>query len=99
MHVVADAGGALTIFQSGALQFFCTQAVGIMFEDGIQEIYRILFGDRETRLCKAIGFIWVIAFISWSSPVWVYPIARTMEREDMLLTIYAVRPLLEWFWR
>jgi hypothetical protein len=98
MHVVADSGGAVPMAQSGALRFFCTQALGIIVEDGVQELYRRVFGNQKSRVGKAIGYLWVLAFLSWSTPVWVYPVARTMKREDMMLTVNALRPLVANLW-
>jgi hypothetical protein len=97
MHVVADSGGAVPVAQSGALQFFCTQALGILLEDAIQELSRIFFGDLNSRACRAVGFLWVFAFLGWSTPVWVYPVARTLKREDCMLELGALRPLISSF--
>jgi hypothetical protein len=97
LHVASDSGGAVPIAQSGALWFFCTQALGIIIEDGVQEVYRILFGTHESRAFTAIGYLWVVVFISWSTPMWVYPLARTIEREDMLPTVGALYPLVSAF--
>ena len=97
MHLIADSGGAVTISESGALRCFCTQALGIMIEDAVQELYRRSGGDQKSCLPKAVGYIWVVLFLSWSSPVWVYPVARTMKRDDMMLSIYALGPLVSYF--
>ncbi|KAF7907856.1 hypothetical protein BELL_0449g00010 [Botrytis elliptica] len=93
-HVAADYGSGIYPAQSGAMSFFCAQALGIMIEDGVQEIWRLMGGKKNTLLGKIIGFIWVSVFICWSSPVWAYPFARTMRREDMILTFGALKPLL-----
>ncbi len=69
-----------------------------MLEDGIQELDRRMFGNRESAVCRAVGYVWVLEFLSWSSPVWVYPVARTMEREDMILTLGALHSLVEKLW-
>ncbi|TEY34586.1 hypothetical protein BOTCAL_0625g00070 [Botryotinia calthae] len=93
-HVAADYGSGISPKQSGAMSFFCAQALGIMIEDAVQEIWRLMGGKKNTLLGKTIGFIWVLAFTCWSSPVWAYPLARSMRREDMLLTFGALKPLL-----
>jgi hypothetical protein len=97
MHIAADEGGAVPMAESGALRFFCVQALGIMLEDGAQAVYRNIFGNKYSGVCKVIGYFWVIAFLSWSTPVWVYPVARSMKREDMLLTPTAVYPIFSAF--
>ena len=90
LHVASDFGGAVPFTQSGALRFFCTQALGIMLEDAIQGIYRGMFGNRNRLLREAVGYLWVFTWLCWSSPAWVYPIARNMERRDMLLNFDAL---------
>jgi hypothetical protein len=40
-----------------------------------------------------VGYIWVVAFLAWSTPIWSYPI-RMVNREDKLLTVEALNP----FW-
>ncbi|CZR63672.1 uncharacterized protein PAC_13569 [Phialocephala subalpina] len=99
LHAASDYGGAVPFTQSGALRFFCTQALGIMLEDGIQGLYRRIFGNRKRLLREAVGYIWVFAWLCWSTPAWVYPVARTMERRDVLLTLDAlVSPFLSNLW-
>lgn len=66
----------LSVADSGSVRFFCTQALGIMVEDGVQEVWRRLAGDSsgQTTLWKrVVGFLWLCAFMAWSTPVWVYP--------------------------
>ena len=62
---------------SGTVRFFCTQAFGIMLEDGIQEGWRRITGTRDGKHVnrtwhKIIGFLWLLAFLTWSTPVWSY---------------------------
>lgn len=99
MHVVSDSGGSVPIAESGALSFFCAQALGIILEDGAQEVYRNIFGNKYSGVCRAIGYFWVVTFLSWSTPVWVYPMVRSMKREDMLLTPNAIYPLISAFFK
>ena len=96
MHIVADYGGNVPREQSGAMEFFCTQALGIMIEDGVQEVWRLMGGRKNTLFTRSVGFIWTIGFISWSSPIWVYPVARGMRREDMMLSLWAMKPYKFW---
>ena len=97
MHIFADMGGGLSIHETGALQFFLMQALGIMIEDGVQAIYRQTFKSvRESKanvIGKAVGFAWVLFFFVWTSPVWVFPATRKMQKEDAYLSIGAMKPL------
>ena len=43
------------------------RVVGIMVEDGFVKCYKGL-GNRF------VGYIWVLAFLSWSVPAYLYPI-------------------------
>lgn len=97
MHIFSDEGGAVPMAESGALSFFSAQVLGIMLEDAFQAFSRNLFGNKYSGVCKVIGYFWVVAFLSWSTPVWVYPVARSMKREDMLLTPTATYPVFSAF--
>ena len=68
---------------SGTVRFFCTQALGIMLEDGVQAMWARVASDRrkkrDTPLWnKIVGFLWLLAFMTWSTPVWSY---RMFQRE------------------
>ena len=94
MHAGSDKAASLP--PEGALYFFCTQALGIMIEDGIQAIYRSVRGNRQPghkspTLPRIVGFIWVILFLSWSTPVWIYPVTFNTKREDALFRFNALR--------
>lgn len=95
MHIVADFGGDIPPAQSGALRFFCSQALGIMIEDTVQEIWRRMGGKKDNLFSRSVGVIWTLAFFSWSGPCWFYPFNRVMRREDMLITPGAFRPVVE----
>jgi len=86
MHVVGDFGGGLGMAHSGALHFFCVQTLGIMLEDAVQALYQSAFGTSRERLRRGLGFVWVLAFLTWSTPAWVYPTARVMDRDDLRLS-------------
>lgn len=81
LHTINDMGASIPISDSGALRFFCTQAFGIMFEDGTQEIYRRL-GGQSGPLSRMLGYLWVLAFLSWSTAAWQYPVLLVTKKED-----------------
>ena len=84
--------------QSGALQFFCVQAVGIMTEEGFQHVYRRYVGSKPGSYLataeKVVGYTWVAFFVVWTSPVWVYPVVLDMKKEEALLGFDAFKPIL-----
>lgn len=97
MHVFADMGGGISMRQTGALHFFCMQALGIMMEDGVQAVYQQYFtttdGGISEMVGRGVGYAWVLFFIVWTSPVWVFPALLNMRKEDALLSLDAVKPL------
>lgn len=82
LHAVIDMASGLSWHESGALQFFCTQVIGIALEETARTIF-YQFNRRANHTGKSpsaafrptilAGYIWVIAFIAWSFPVWGYP--------------------------
>lgn len=55
MHVAEEFGTGVALQQSGSMQFFCTEACGIMFEDAFQAIFHYAAGKRQRRGTKALG--------------------------------------------
>ena len=90
IHVASDHGHTIPIRESGAIQFFMTQALGIMIENGFQAVYYSLTGKRRPSkaplLHRVVGYIWLVLFFTWSIPVWLYPVIRTTrEGVDVLV--------------
>lgn len=79
LHAGTDMASGVPWQELGTVQFFCTQLIGIALEEGAQHVYRFAFpsryaGHRSTMLwARLLGYIWVILFIAWSTPVWIYP--------------------------
>ncbi len=85
LHSVSDMSASLPPRDSGALRFFCMQALGIMLEDGFQNMfYRV--GGQSGFLSRAIGYVWVLLFLSWSIAVW-------QKKEDVVFKMSALRSL------
>ena len=84
IHVASDHGQTIPIHESGAIQFFVTQALGIMIEDGFQAVYYSLTGKRRPSkapvLHRVVGYLWLVLFLTWSTPVWTYPLIRTVRK-------------------
>ena len=77
MHRLIDISAGLSISSSGAIQFFCTQALGVLVEDLVVNAYSTLRGlghnQPATLAERAIGFVWVGSFLAWSLPAYLYP--------------------------
>ena len=101
MHIASDVGGQLAWSESGALQFFCMQALGIMIEDTVQAVYQRITGRKAgahpTLVERSIGYAWVVFFIVWTTPVWVYPVTLKMRQQDARLTFEAAKPMFAAF--
>lgn len=93
-HVTSDLGAGIPRSQSGALRFFTTQALGIMLEDGVQEMYRrIRGGTRSALWSRVVGYVWVFLFLSWSTAAWQYPMLLIAKEEDSAFRLSAFRLL------
>ncbi|KAH8433205.1 wax synthase family protein [Aspergillus melleus] len=79
MHFLIDLSAGLSASTSGAVQFFVTQALGLMIEDLVFIIYSALRGSGPSRDRPAsrgertVGFFWVGSFLVWSFPAYLYP--------------------------
>lgn len=96
IHIASDIAMNVPLKQSGALHFFATNALGIMFEDGAQETYRRLSGGRVSdRLwSRFLGYVWVVVFLSWSTACWQYPQMRIKRWDDRFLHFRVLGSLL-----
>jgi hypothetical protein len=86
LHVIAECcGGGLPVEVSGTMRFFVTQVAGIIIEDTAQELWRRLIGDTKINIRnKVVGYIWVMSFLVWSTPAWLYPQAARPSNQSIL---------------
>ena len=93
LHAMAHiAGRASSRVALAAFQFFVTQAVGIMVEDGFVALYQrwITPEGRRTRssMVRAVetigAYAWVLLFLTWSAPIWFYNAAQEPPEEPFL---------------
>lgn len=72
--------------QSGQIPFFVTQVVGILLEDTVQAVYRstrgVQWGAPPTPMARAVGYVWLVVFLWWSTPIWFYPQRRISRAND-----------------
>jgi Membrane bound O-acyl transferase family len=79
LHLVGDLALGMSVSESGSVRFFCMQALGIAIEDSVQAIFHAVCGGKgrmnasTQAWARSIGYVWVVAFLAWSTPVWVYP--------------------------
>lgn len=78
--------------ENGAVVFFLLQAAVIMLEDALRPIARAFLPER---LRHALGYLWVFAVFTWSSPIWIYPGMRLGLSSAALLPVRVVGPWIE----
>lgn len=88
-HQLGDVASGVPWEEAGAMRFFVMQAVGIIVEDTVQGIYRWLMGQertaaKPTRWKRALGFMWLLVWLIWTTPVWVYPVAQRSTGRGIL---------------
>lgn len=88
-HLCSDMSQGIGPRESGALHFFCIQALGIMIEDGIGAAARptkevAQKGNGHFRWRKAAGFTWVLIWLTWTTPTWTYPMMQRSRGEPIL---------------
>ncbi|KAK4163229.1 membrane bound O-acyl transferase family-domain-containing protein [Cladorrhinum sp. PSN259] len=88
-HLVGNFTSGISTSQSGAMYYFCIQALGIMLEDAFQALVFPSSGKngREQReqqqqslLVRAAGHLWLIAWLTWTTPPWCDPILAERKR-------------------
>ena len=91
LHMCGSSAYGIPWHESGAVRYFCMQALGIVIEDAVQAGYIAITGSDDRRqggrpsLWKRfLGYIWVACFQAWSMPVYWYAGARRDGGEGML---------------
>lgn len=83
IHITSDHGMTLQPYESGAIRFFLTQALGIVLEDAFQAAYYYISGKKRSAnaplLHKFVGYVWLVLFLAWSTPAWSYPQFRSIR--------------------
>ena len=95
IHALQEVAQGISFWQSGAIQFFVTQVFGILLEDLARtQCFRLRkhFNGQTRQWALApvssyFGYIWVLLFLVWSTPVWIYPsiAANKGEPKDKVL--------------
>ncbi|KAI4260129.1 MAG: hypothetical protein L6R42_004203 [Xanthoria sp. 1 TBL-2021] len=80
-HTCSDVSQGVPLRESGAMSFFCIQTLGIMIEDGVQalclsRVDKTWRRQRVHLLRRLIGYLWVAAWLVWTTPSWTYPMIR-----------------------
>lgn len=87
MHICGELTAGIPLSESGVVQFFTTQVLGLLIEDFVSGCWRCTVGRNEDEVQwweKAVGFIWVVVWLAWSMPIWTYPASRRSRGEGVL---------------
>lgn len=77
---------------NGAVVFFLLHAAFIMLEDALGPVVGALLPES---LRDVLGYFWVFAFFTWSSPIWIYSGMRLGISSAALLPVRVVGPWIE----
>ncbi|KAK7187800.1 hypothetical protein DPSP01_010847 [Paraphaeosphaeria sporulosa] len=76
VHTLMDNTAGIPLARNTAWKLFVTQAIGITIEDFVESTYHRVAGPSNSKSTalwkKAIGFVWVLAWMSWTTPSWSY---------------------------
>lgn len=59
-----------------------------MIEDGVQALYRTIHGyerssqPKPPRWARPLGFVWVLLFLIWSTPAFIFPMSAANKGEE-----------------
>ncbi|CEL11616.1 hypothetical protein ASPCAL14717 [Aspergillus calidoustus] len=101
LHVSMDGRAGFWPPKSGAFRCFPIQALGIMLEDGVQEVYRRLRGSkgptvRDKLWPRVIGYVWVWGFMACVLPLYTFPLLRYQNAAKNGVPVSVVRLVESW---
>ncbi|KAH8172322.1 membrane bound o-acyl transferase family protein [Sarocladium implicatum] len=73
--------------------FFTLQAFGILLEDATQAVTRRFNIPKLIR--RIMGYIWVLVFLTWTTPAWAYPALRNVDFDMGYLLPFSVLSALK----
>ena len=95
IHHSSDLAMGIPRAEAGSLVLFLLQPLGIMLEDAVQTLTRrVPTSGSLCRVRRAVGYIWVVVFLAWSTPKWFYPQQRLGIDPGNLLPIRIVGPVI-----
>ena len=98
IHTMVDNTAGIPLAANTAWKLFLMQAVGITVEDLVENTYHKIVGpstSKSTALWKkAIGFVWVLGWLSWTTAPWSYQNMR--HDADPLYPFSAVQKFQAW---
>ncbi|KAH8172382.1 membrane bound o-acyl transferase family protein [Sarocladium implicatum] len=89
LHLAPDLTLGMSIKESPAIIFFTTQALGIMIETEVQSLNARVGLVKSSAVAKAIGYIWLAAWLTWTVPWWSFVCTSHMRsgQDDLLIRL------------
>ncbi|KAL2837045.1 membrane bound O-acyl transferase family-domain-containing protein [Aspergillus pseudoustus] len=85
IHSLCDIGFGVPLDKTGGIYFYTLQIGGFVVESVVSTVYarlRKTFGLRLGRNVEGVvGYIWVLVFLAWSTPVWINPILVSLAAD------------------
>ncbi|KAK8080167.1 toxin biosynthesis protein [Apiospora hydei] len=79
IHAPADLAIGLSFAEAGQFYFFSMQAIGIIMESGVQDLWFRTGIHFPRVLQKVLGYVWVISWLCWITPSWSYTFMRHID--------------------
>ncbi|KAI9925064.1 hypothetical protein MW887_006472 [Aspergillus wentii] len=70
VHAFMDMGFTVPLEETGSLWFFVLQVPAIIAEI----IFQKFCSKTGGKLRQILGYVWVLSFLAWATPVWIDPI-------------------------
>ncbi|KAL4783350.1 membrane bound O-acyl transferase family-domain-containing protein [Aspergillus varians] len=102
IHLAIDGRAGILLPRTGALRCFLVQPLGIMLEDGVQELYRRVrvCGGGEvasTKWTRMAGYIWVWSFLALAAPLYNFPLFRYQDPARNGVPVSVIRLAMGYF--
>jgi hypothetical protein len=90
LHTAAGISSGMPADQLGIFRFFCTQAFGVIVEQAVVSLYSKMKGQNTDAsqeqhdpawYARIAGYVWVMAFMTWTGPSWIYPQAAKVPAQ------------------
>jgi hypothetical protein len=93
-HVIVDILQSVPMEKSGSIPFYLTFVLGIMIEDGVQEIWKCkkqpkLSTDIVSPWKRAIGLLWIMLWLGVTSTWYFTPMIQSTT-EDLRMVPFSV---------
>ncbi|KAB8251605.1 membrane bound O-acyl transferase family-domain-containing protein [Aspergillus flavus] len=81
IHMGMDLAFGVPRATTGAVWFFCLQALGVMFESIFQSLFCTQIEKISPLFRRVMGYVWVALFLLWATPVWLNPIMLCLYKD------------------